>query len=105
LADRYPPKEPEFDCAYLNARFPRDYPYRDRVIGHAMENGSRIFSVAAFLGRDSTTSALLAIRRIELNRDGGGGHVISAVPIEANNVELHVKRGRPRWNIHCRPGL
>ena len=72
LADCYPPEEPEFDCAYPKARFPQDYPYSDRVIGHGMENGSRICSVAAFLVRDSTTSALLAIRRIKLNRDGGG---------------------------------
>lgn len=84
-------EEPQFDCAYRNARYPQGYTYRGRIIGHSMDNDSRMYTLAALLVRDDATSAALAFRRLELNRDGGA-HAISTVPRDIYNVELRLSR-------------
>jgi hypothetical protein len=84
-------EQPQFDCAYRNARYPQGYTYRGRIIGHSMDNDSRMYTLAALLIQDDATSASLSLRRVELNRDGGA-HAISTVPRDFNNVELRVSR-------------
>jgi hypothetical protein len=85
-------QEPEFGCAYRNAIYPQGYTYRGRVIGHTMDNDSRMYTLAGLLNRENGDSLSLAVRRVEVNRDGGQ-HAISAVPLKVDNVELRYSRG------------
>jgi hypothetical protein len=84
-------EQPEFGCAYRNGAYPQGYVYRGRIIGHSIDNDSRMYTVAALLNRADGSSISLALRRIELNRDGGP-HAISAVPVDVDNVELRYLR-------------
>jgi hypothetical protein len=85
-------QEPEFGCAYRNAIYPQGYAYRDRIIGDSMDNDSRRFTVAGMLTRVNGNVFSLALRRVEINRDGGE-HSISEVPVDLDNVELRYSRG------------
>ncbi len=82
---------PEFDCAYRNAIYPQGYAYRGRIIGHSMDNDSRMYSLAGLLTRANGDVLSLTLRRVELNRDGGA-HAISDVPLDLDNVELRYSR-------------
>ena len=44
-------ENPEFNCAYRNSIYPQGYTYRGRIIGHSLDNDSRMFSVAGLLTR------------------------------------------------------
>jgi hypothetical protein len=80
-------ESPEFGCAYRNAIYPQGYTYRGRIIGHAMDNDSRMVALAGVLSRPNGDVVSLTLRRVELNRDGGD-HSISATPLDLDNVEL-----------------
>jgi hypothetical protein len=82
---------PEYNCAYRNSIYPQGYSYRGRTIGHAMDNDSRMFSVAGILTRPGGDTLSLTVRRVELNIDGGP-HPISEVPLDLDNVELRYSR-------------
>ena len=84
-------EEPEFGCAYRNSIYPQGYAYRGRIIGHSMDNDSRMFTLAALLNRGNGDAWSLSVRRVDLNRDGGD-HAISDVPVDVNNVELRYSR-------------
>lgn len=84
--------EPEFGCAYRNTIYPQGYAYRGRIIGHAMDNDSRMLTLAGLLTRPNGDLLSLTLRRIDLNRDGGE-HSITEVPLEVDNVELRYSRG------------
>jgi hypothetical protein len=83
---------PEFNCAYRNSIYPQGYAYRGRIIGHAMDNDSRMYSIAALLTRPNGDVASIMVRRAELNRDGGT-HALTTVPLDLDNVELRYSRG------------
>jgi hypothetical protein len=85
-------QDPEFNCAYRNGIYPQGYTYRGRVIGHSLDNDSRMWTVGALLGRPDGSSFGLTLRRAEINRDGTGDHAISAVPLTLRNVELRHSR-------------
>jgi hypothetical protein len=85
-------QQPQFDCAYRNSVYPQGYSYRGRVIGHAMDNDSRMYSIAGLLTRSNGDVLGLTLRRFELNRNGGA-HAISDVPLDLDNVELRYSRG------------
>jgi hypothetical protein len=85
-------EEPEFGCAYRNSIYPQGYAYRGRIIGHSMDNDSRMFSIGGLLTRANGDRISLTLRRVELNRDGGP-HAISDVPLDLDNVELRYSRG------------
>jgi hypothetical protein len=87
----FPREMPELDCAYRNSIYPQGYAYRGRMIGHAMDNDSRMYSLAGILVRARGDSVSLLLRRTELNRDGGN-HAISTVPRSVDNVELRYSR-------------
>jgi hypothetical protein len=78
---------PDFDCAYRNAIYPQGYTYRGRIIGHAMDNDSRVTTLAALLMRSNGDSFSLTARQFDINRDGGA-HSISPAPLEVDDVEL-----------------
>jgi hypothetical protein len=81
-------QNPEFNCGYRNALYPQGYTYRGRVIGHAMDNDSRMYSLAALAARRNGDVLSVTVRRVQLNRDGAGTHAISEAPIHLSNVEL-----------------
>ena len=83
---------PEFNCAYRHGLYPQGYTYRNRVIGHSLDNDSRMFSVAGLLTRENGDILSVEIRRAKLNRDGDGTHAISEVPADLDNVELRYSR-------------
>lgn len=85
-------ERPEFGCAYRHAIYPQGYAYRGRIIGHTMDNDSRMFTLAGVLNRENGDSLSVSIRRVRLNRDGGD-HAISDVPLDVDNVELRYSRG------------
>lgn len=80
-------QEPEFGCAYRNTIYPQGYTYRGRIIGHAMDNDSRMYSAGGVLTFSNGDVGSIGVRRVELNRDGGA-HAIIDVPAELDNVEL-----------------
>jgi hypothetical protein len=83
---------PAFDCAYRHPIYPQGYAYRGRIIGHAMDNDSRMYTLAGQLSRENGDFVSVSVRRVELNRDGGS-HAISDVPLDVDNVELRYSRG------------
>ncbi|MEJ0084672.1 MAG: capsule assembly Wzi family protein [Pseudomonadota bacterium] len=84
-------QEPDFDCGYRNSIYPQGYTYRGRIIGHSMDNDSRMYSFGASLARPNGDFYSLTLRKVELNRDGGP-HTISTVPLNLRNVELRHSR-------------
>jgi hypothetical protein len=83
---------PQFGCGYRNGVYPQGYSYRGRIIGHSMDNDSRMYTLAGLLTQPNGAAWSLSLRRVELNRDGGG-HSISEVPLDVDNVELRHSRG------------
>jgi hypothetical protein len=84
-------EQPEFDCGYRSSISPQGYAYRGRIIGHSLDNDSRMYSFAAMLTRPDGDAASFVLRRMNLNRNGGP-HAISDVPKDADNVELRYSR-------------
>jgi hypothetical protein len=85
-------EQPEFNCAYRNAIYPQGYTYRGRIIGHSMDNDSRMYTLGGIFTLVRGDVVSLTLRRVELNRDGGP-HSISDVPLALDNVELRYSRG------------
>jgi Capsule assembly protein Wzi len=85
-------QDPQYGCAYRNALYPQGYTYRGRIIGHSMDNDSRMYSIGGILTRGNGDVVSLTLRRVELNRDGGQ-HAVSDVPLDLDNVELRLSRG------------
>lgn len=85
-------RAPEFDCAYRSTIYPQGYTYRGRVIGDAMDNDSRRFTLAGSLSLANGDFFEAAVRRLQLNRDGGD-HAISDAPLDVDNVEFRYSRG------------
>jgi hypothetical protein len=84
-------ESPQYGCAYRNSIYPQGYTYRGRIIGHSMDNDSRMYSVGVVLTRPDGDVLSLIVRRVDLNRDGGV-HAISDVPLDLDNVELRYSR-------------
>jgi len=84
-------QDPLFDCAYRNSIYPQGYTYRGRIIGHSMDNDSRMLAIAAMLTGAKGDTVSLVLRKVDLNRNGGP-HAISDVPLDIHNVELRYTR-------------
>jgi hypothetical protein len=82
---------PEFNCAYRHNIYPQGYAYRGRMIGHSMDNDSRMLSLAGILSRANGDVFSIELRHADLNRDGGP-HAISDTPADLDNVELRYSR-------------
>jgi hypothetical protein len=85
-------EQPTYGCAYRNTIYPQGYAFRGRIIGHTMDNDSRMYAMSGLLNRQNGDALSLTVRRIELNRDGGA-HAISDVPLSVDDVELRYSRG------------
>ena len=85
-------RRPQFNCAYRHTIYPQGYAYRGRIIGHSLDNDSRMFSVAGLLTRANGDVLSVELRRAKINRDGTGTHAISDVPADLDNVELRYSK-------------
>jgi hypothetical protein len=85
-------ESPQFGCGYRNGLYPQGYSYRGRIIGHSLDNDSRMYSIGGLFTRANGDVLGLTLRRMEINRDGGG-HVISDIPLDLDSVELRFSRG------------
>ena len=85
-------EEPQYNCAYRNSIYPQGYTYRGRIIGHSMDNDSRMYTLAGILTLARGDIVSVTLRRMELNRDGGA-HTVTEVPLDVDNVELRYSRG------------
>jgi hypothetical protein len=88
--------DPQFDCGYRNALFPQGYTYRGRIIGHGLDNDSRMASVAAMLVRPSGETWQVTVRDARINRNGvvpDRAHALSAGPSKLRNAEIEYHRG------------
>jgi hypothetical protein len=83
--------DPEFGCGYRNSLYPQGYSFRGRIIGHSMDNDSRMYSLGVLLVRTNGDYLSATVRRVEINRDGGP-HAISTEPRNLGNVELRYSR-------------
>jgi hypothetical protein len=81
-------QEPDFNCGYRNSLYPQGYTYRRRLIGHSIDNDSRMYSLGGVLVRQGGDTASITLRHVEFNRDGTGLHAFSGVPIDLDDVEL-----------------
>ncbi|HEY6123364.1 MAG TPA: capsule assembly Wzi family protein [Steroidobacteraceae bacterium] len=90
-ACNFPSDQPYLDCAYRNGIYPQGYTYRGRVIGHSMDNDSRMYSFGGILARPGGDVLSVTVRRVEINRNGGF-HAISEAPLDLDNVELRYSR-------------
>jgi hypothetical protein len=84
-------QDAQFDCAYRNALYSQGYTHRGRLLGHSVDNDSRMTSAEALWARPGGDAWMLSMRKIDLNRDGGP-HAISDVPRKINDVELRYSR-------------
>jgi hypothetical protein len=83
---------PDYNCAYRHAIYPQGYTYRGRIIGHSLDNDSRMISIAGVLSRTNGDVLSIELRHAQVNRDGGGTHAISDVPSDLDNVELRYSK-------------
>jgi hypothetical protein len=83
---------PQVNCAYRHAIYPQGYTYRGRIIGHSLDNDSRMFSVAGLLTRQNGDVFSIELRHAKLNRYGPREHSISEVPADLDNVELRYSK-------------
>jgi hypothetical protein len=83
---------PQFNTAYRHNIYPQGYTFRGRIIGHALDNDSRMISLAGLLTRTNGDLLSIEMRHAQLNRDGSGTHAISEVPADLDNVELRYSK-------------
>ncbi|MFQ5668809.1 MAG: capsule assembly Wzi family protein, partial [Candidatus Binatia bacterium] len=94
---------PQLNCAYNHGIYRSGYRYRGRSIGFATDNAARL--VAAGVTRIDAWSHPwnLLLRRVRLNRDGGGQNNLTLAAQTINNLELSnsLKLGGARftWGV------
>ena len=82
---------PEYSCAYRNTIYPQGYSHRGRILGHSMDNDSRMYSLGGQISLPGNSTVSFLARRAELNRDGGE-HALSTLPGDLDNVELRIAK-------------
>jgi hypothetical protein len=84
-------QRPQVDCAYRNSVYPQGYTHRGRMIGHSMDNDSRMLAFGAIWVRPSGQSWSALARRVELNRYGGTpdtSHALAPAPRRVDDIQL-----------------
>ncbi len=84
-------QRPQVDCAYRNSVYPQGYTHRGRMIGHSMDNDSRMLAVGAIWVRPSGQSWSALARRVDLNRYGGTpdtSHALAPAPHRVDDIQL-----------------
>jgi hypothetical protein len=88
-------ERPQVDCAYRNSVYPQGYTHRGRMIGHSMDNDSRMLSVGAIWVRASGESWSALARRVDLNRYGATpdtAHALAPSPRRVEDLQLGWQR-------------
>ena len=88
-------ERPQVDCAYRNSVYPQGYTHHGRMIGHSMDNDSRMLSVGAIWVRPSGASWSALARRVDLNRYGATpdtAHALSPSPRRVEDLQLGWQR-------------
>ena len=88
-------QRPQVDCAYRNSVYPQGYTHRGRMVGHGMDNDSRMLSVGALFLQPSGTSWHLLARRIDFNRVGAtpdAAHAFAVAPRQVDDFQVHWAR-------------
>jgi hypothetical protein len=88
-------ERPQVDCAYRNSVYPQGYTHRGRMIGHPMDNDSRMVSVGAIWVRSSGESWSALVRRVDLNRHGATpdtAHALASSPRRVEDLQLGWQR-------------
>ena len=84
-------QRPQVDCAYRNSVYPQGYTHRGRMIGHSMDNDSRMLAIGAIWVRPSGQSWSALARRVDLNRYGGTpdtSHALAPAPRRVDDIQL-----------------
>lgn len=92
-------QRPQVDCAYRNSVYPQGYTYRGRMLGHALDNDGRMWSLGAVLVRPGGSSWNLLLRRVESNRIGAVPdtvHAVSPSPSKFEDIQIGYAHGRLR---------
>jgi hypothetical protein len=86
-----------YDLAYNSGAYPSGYRFRDEVIGHAMDNDGRMYSLGTLIVEPDGDSWDVLVRYVEINRKNRSAapdsrHTVSATPQDVWNVELSHSR-------------
>ncbi|MGH8497164.1 MAG: capsule assembly Wzi family protein [Gammaproteobacteria bacterium] len=87
--------DPKFDCAYNHGIYQDGYRYRERSIGHSIDNDARILSLGATLVEPDGDSWNVLVRGGKLNRAGAPDPANSVARTEQKlaNIEIsHTQR-------------
>ena len=75
-----------YDIFYDSAVYPDGYRYRNRALGHSLDNDARLYSVKVMFTDDRNRSLYAAYHRAMLNRNGiRGGNTVSG---SAENINI-----------------
>lgn len=95
--------EPSWNCAYENDVFAGGYRSRGRVMGHAADRDSRVFTVGGAYVPASGPAIEMRVRRAQLNRNATLGatpsHTVADVATDLWNVELKFEGRWRRWDF------
>ena len=81
-----------FDFAYEHEIYTDGYRYRNRSIGHGMDNDGRMLAFSLMLHRDDGQQWLASIRRVDLNRGGMRANTVAATSRDLINIEVSHRR-------------
>jgi len=92
---------PTWNCAYNHSIYETGYRYRSRVIGHGMENDSRVISTGFVLVSNKDTQWHALVRAGDLNRGGPPDtrNSLTPTPVKLASIDLTHSRslGRVGW--------
>ena len=83
-------KEDIFNCGYRNTIYQSGYTYKQRVIGHGLDNDALVYSAGVVVVTDGGHAWHLLSRYGDVNRGGAadGQHALSAVPAELASLDM-----------------
>ncbi len=89
--------DPLFDCAYRNDLYAQGYSYRDRIIGHPLDNDGRMSTASLLWVAPSGVSVSVLARRVEFNRDGRADPAHRLSPAGVTSLRNLEARVEGRW--------
>lgn len=90
----FPDASAGYNCAYNHGTYRTGYRYRSRVIGHAAENDSRMYSAGITLVNDIATQWNGIVRSGTLNRAGAPDPANSLTPTRQEILSLDISYSR-----------
>ena len=85
---------PRFDYAYEHFIYKDGYRYKDRPIGHSLDNDGRLLSIGGLLTQDNGHSWSVLLQVADLNRGGAADNrnTVSKVPADLYDLEFGHER-------------